>query len=112
MNRRVAIIASTVTLLGCVIGFPATGFTAPATPVATSTVPGTAAGTQLDWLLAMLNGETPALTEADVTARFSPTFLALLPPAQVISVTRQFSATGPLPSKASRDRQPTLRPSA
>ena len=49
-----------------------------------ATVPATPVGRQLTWALAQLNGGATRLTEAQVSARFSPEFLTVVMPARAI----------------------------
>ncbi|MEO8213623.1 MAG: serine hydrolase [Myxococcales bacterium] len=56
-------------------------------------LPDSAEGRALGWVMAALNGAPP--TEEDVAARFSAAFLSQVPPAQVIDVLAQLSASGP-----------------
>jgi len=49
-----------------------------------ATLPATPVGKQVSWALAQLNGGDVTLTEADVNARFSPRFLAVVMPAHSI----------------------------
>jgi pimeloyl-ACP methyl ester carboxylesterase len=50
----------------------------------TATIPATQVGKQVTWALAQLNGGAARLTEAQVSARFPPRFLALVMPARAI----------------------------
>jgi pimeloyl-ACP methyl ester carboxylesterase len=50
----------------------------------TTTIPSTPVGTQVAWALAQLNGGAARLTQAEVSARFSPQFLAVVMPARAI----------------------------
>ena len=48
-------------------------------------------------MLDILAGEAQALTEAEITARFAPGFLAMLPPAQALATIQQIAAVyGPV----------------
>jgi pimeloyl-ACP methyl ester carboxylesterase len=49
-----------------------------------ATIPATPVGRQVTWALAQLNGGAARLTQADVNARFSPQFLAVVMPARAI----------------------------
>jgi len=62
----------------------------PATLVA---IPATPVGEQVTWALAQLNGGAAGLSEADVSARFSPEFLAVVMPAPgLLAALRQTAA--------------------
>src|SRR5438034_7235773 len=50
----------------------------------TATIPATPVGKQVAWALAQLNGGAARLTQAEVSARFSPQFLAVVMPARAI----------------------------
>src|SRR5438093_3261067 len=49
-----------------------------------ATIPATPVGRQVTWALAQLNGGATRMTQADVNARFSPQFLAVVMPARAI----------------------------
>jgi hypothetical protein len=57
------------------------------------TPPDTSVGRALAWMLAALNGAPP--TVADVKARFAPTFLQAVPPADLIAVLTQLADSKP-----------------
>ena len=66
---------------------------APATASPAAAMPATPVGGQLAWVLAQLNGGAAALTEAEVTARFAPAFLAtFLPAPALLDLLRQTAA--------------------
>jgi pimeloyl-ACP methyl ester carboxylesterase len=50
----------------------------------TATIPSTPIGKHVAWALAQLNGGAAKLTQAEVSARFSPQFLAVVMPARAI----------------------------
>ena len=50
-----------------------------------ASIPATPVGKQITWALARLNGRTATLTEAEVSARFSPEFLAAVMPARELA---------------------------
>jgi pimeloyl-ACP methyl ester carboxylesterase len=64
---------------------------------AAAEIPATPVGEQVAWVLAQLNGDAVSLTEADVNARFSPEFLAVVMPAPdlVASLERTAAERGP-----------------
>ena len=64
---------------------------------AAAEIPATPVGQQVAWALAQLNSDAVSLTEADVNARFSPEFLAVVMPAPdiVASLVRTAAERGP-----------------
>ena len=64
---------------------------------AAADIPATLVGEQATWALAQLNGDASSLSEADVAARFSPEFLAVVMPAPdiVASLARTTAERGP-----------------
>jgi pimeloyl-ACP methyl ester carboxylesterase len=63
---------------------------------APATLPATPVGDQLTWVLEMLSDGAQSLTTADVTARFSPEFLRVVPAEQVVALIQQYvGAYGP-----------------
>jgi pimeloyl-ACP methyl ester carboxylesterase len=64
---------------------------------AAAEIPATPVGKQVTWALAQLNGDAVSLSEADVNARFSPEFLAVVMPAPdiVASLARTAAERGP-----------------
>jgi beta-lactamase class A len=83
-------------LLGAAWAGPAGGRSlGPASANAAPQMPATPAGRQLAWVLAALNaGRTPAY--AELRAHFSPAFLAVAPPARLVSSLTPFAAQAPL----------------
>jgi hypothetical protein len=65
-------------------------FAAPHAPK-THTLPGTLAGTQLAWLLGEFNGGSSTITEAELRAHFSTTFLEHVPAREMIRFLRRSS---------------------
>jgi pimeloyl-ACP methyl ester carboxylesterase len=65
---------------------------ADATPAPVDGLAQTPLGDQLAWFLAAVNGGGTSLTEADVVAHVAPTFLAFVPPAQLIGLVKGLAA--------------------
>jgi pimeloyl-ACP methyl ester carboxylesterase len=55
-------------------------------------IPATPVGSQLEWIMAQLNGGADTLTEEDVVAHFAPGFLQTYPPQALIEMLRGTSA--------------------
>jgi pimeloyl-ACP methyl ester carboxylesterase len=55
----------------------------------TTTFPATPVGEQLAWMIEVINGSAQSLTAADVTARFSPELLSVVPAEQVAALIQQ-----------------------
>jgi pimeloyl-ACP methyl ester carboxylesterase len=65
-------------------------------PATSATIPATAVGRHLGWALAQLNGGAATLTQADVRARFSRQFLAVVMPARaIVAMLGQTAQRGP-----------------
>jgi pimeloyl-ACP methyl ester carboxylesterase len=73
-------------LLGC------SGDRPPSGDVETVQIPSTPVGSQLEWVMAQLNGGADTLTEEDVVAHFAPEFLQGFPPQALIEQFRRTSA--------------------
>ncbi|HET7870528.1 MAG TPA: alpha/beta fold hydrolase [Actinomycetota bacterium] len=73
-------------LVGC------SGDRPPGGDVETVQIPSTPVGSQLEWVMAQLNGGADTLTEEDVVAHFAPEFLQGFPPQPLIEQFRRTSA--------------------
>lgn len=73
-------------LVGC------SGDRPPGGDVETVKIPSTPVGSQLEWVVAQLNGGADTLTEEDVVAHFAPEFLQGFPPQPLIEQFRRTSA--------------------
>jgi beta-lactamase family protein/uncharacterized protein len=94
MNRRLnrrALNAATLAAIGALSLDRVLAQTPSATPAST-TLPDTPAGKQLQWVLDVINGVVPMPDEAIIGERFSDDFLAQVPAAQLIGVFAQFAA--------------------
>ena len=90
-SRRSLLRATAAAGIAVGVGRPATSAphsaaAADATPAPVDGLAQTPLGDQLAWFLAAVNGGGTALTEAEVAAHFAPTFLAVVPPAQLIGL--------------------------
>jgi len=65
---------------------------ASATPVPIDGLVDTPLGNQLAWFIAAVNDAGATLTEDDIAAHFAPTFLAALPPEQIIATIQGLAA--------------------
>ncbi len=63
-----------------------------ATPAPVAALAQTPLGDQLAWFLATVNGGGTSLTDADIATHIAPTFLAVVPPAQVIGFVKSLAA--------------------
>lgn len=67
-----------------------------ATPAADPvTIPQTAAGDQLQWVIDQLNGDPAALTDAEIEERFAAAFLAQVPVGQIREITTELAEAAP-----------------
>ncbi len=99
-----------ITALNFQLGTAATPVASPDTHI---TLPQGALGEQIQWLLGMIGGASPALSHATIAEHFTPGFLAQLPSESLMNVLNQLVAGfGPLQIEdgslaTSRDNPPT-----
>ena len=90
LAQRVLRLGFSLALLGAVLSGSAHGLHAQgASPQATPVMPSTPVGEQLAWVLDQLNGGAASLTEADIEARFDPSFLAQFPAPMILQLLQQ-----------------------
>jgi pimeloyl-ACP methyl ester carboxylesterase len=90
VSRRSLLRATTAAGIAAGVGWPATSTTrayqVDATPASVDGLEQTPLGEQLAWFIAAVNDGGTSLTEEDVVAHLAPTFLASIPPAQIIGL--------------------------
>jgi len=91
----ILIVAFTAAGIAPTVLSPYNAYAATGPPEATQ-IPTTPVGSQLTWVLGVLNQDAGRLTEADLTAHFTPELFTFSPQALVVADFRQLAMLGPI----------------